>query len=327
MGELVKAVQITDKTAHLVDLVDPPGTTRDAGEKTNVTVRVAVSSICGSDLHLIELGAAEGQVLGHEFAGYAPDGTAVAVEPIVGCGTCSHCESGHLMACDQGGKLLGVGLQGGMAELVDVPVEALVPLPAGLPMSAASLVEPIAVAAHSINRARVDAGDRVLVIGAGPIGLAAAAVLHARGIGCTVSARHDHQRSAAEQLGATTHPSVPDDGYDVVIDAAGTTASLEEAALRVRPMGRIGLVGTLWDPAEIGLLVCMRECEIIPSMTYVCRTADRNFIEATRILVDRPGIADTLITHRFPLDGCSEAFATATDRKTGAIKVAFDITG
>ncbi len=322
----MKAVQISGGTAQLVEVPEPDGAASGAADGDTVTVDIAVSSICGSDLHLIDAGFAEGQVLGHEFAGYTPDGTAVAVEPIISCGGCVYCESGHLMACTEGGKLVGVGLQGGMAERIAVPADCLVPLPSGLSMSSASLVEPLAVAAHSINRARVGSGDRVLVIGAGPIGLAAAAVLGARGIECTVSARHDHQRAAADQLGAATGGADElGDGYDVVIDAAGTTASLDEAAMRVRPMGRIGLVGTLWSPAEIGLQVCMRECEIIPSMTYVCRTKDRNFTEAAQILADGPEIADAMITHRFPLDGCAEAFTTAADRRAGAIKVAFDI--
>ncbi len=310
----MKAVQITDGVATLVDRAAPEG--------AGVRVRIAVSSICGSDLHLLDLGMAEGQVLGHEFAGYAPDGTAVAVEPLLGCGECDPCESGHLMMCAKGGTLLGVGVPGGMAEEIIVPGEALVPIPTGLPMTSASLIEPIAVAAHSINRAGVRSDHRVLIIGAGAIGLAVAVVLGARGIRYDVSARHEHQRSAADRLGGGSDVG---DGYDIVMDAVGTTESLEEAALRLRPMGCIGLVGSIWDPAEIGMLLCIKECTIVPAMTYVCRTPDRNFTDAARVLADNPEIADVIITHRFSLDGCADAFTTAADRASGAIKVAFDI--
>ncbi len=285
-------------------------------------VKVVSSSICGSDLHLIEGGIAEGMILGHEFCGIAPDGTPVAVEPMAGCGDCGACEDGRLSHCRNGAAFYGIGMPGGMADVVEVDAGSLVPLPSGLPLASACLVEPLAVAAHGLNRASVAGDDKVLVIGAGPIGLAAAAMLRHRGIATDLAARHPHQIDAAERLGAGTEPT---GGYTAVLDCVGTSASIAEAVDRARPLARIGLVGTTWQPAELGIAACMKEVEIRPAMAYRCRVPDREFTEAAAALAAAPDIAETIITHRFPLDGCVEAFETAGDRAGGTIKVAFDV--
>jgi threonine dehydrogenase-like Zn-dependent dehydrogenase len=78
----MKAIRISAGKPELIDTAKPAG--------NDVLVRVASSSICGSDLHLINLGWVEGRIMGHEFAGYAPDGKAVAVEPVVGCNHCDY---------------------------------------------------------------------------------------------------------------------------------------------------------------------------------------------------------------------------------------------
>ena len=268
------------------------------------------------------MGIAEGMVMGHEFCGTTPDGTAVAIEPIVGCGTCASCRTGHLPTCESGPTFLGIAAPGGMAESIVVPPEALVALPTGVPLSAGCLVEPLAVAQHGLERARVTPDDRVLVIGAGPIGLATVAMLRARGIACDISARHPHQKEAAAALGASLEVAGT---YDVVMDCVATTASLADAMNHVVARGRVGLVGTLWDPAALSVAACMKEVALLPAMAYRCRVPERDFAAAAEGLATRPDIEAAMITHRFPLDGCEEAFATAADRAGGAIKVAFEV--
>lgn len=314
------AVRIIDGRPSFVSV--DPNDGDEARDREGVRVKVVTSSICGSDLHLVDGGMAEGLILGHEFCGYAPDGTAVAIEPMASCGSCASCAEGFISHCSTGPAFYGIGLPGGMAEEVVVQAAALVPLPTGLDLAIACLVEPLAVATHGLNRARVATSDRVLVIGAGPIGLAAAAMLRHRGIAADISARHDHQRAAAERLGASAETG---EGYDVVIDCVATSGSLAEAIGRVRPRGRIGLVGTLWSPAQLDVGACMKEVEVIPAMTYRCRVPGRDFDEAAAALASEPQIGDALITDRFPLDGCAEAFETAADRASGTIKVAFSL--
>lgn len=310
----MQAIKVIDKRPVLVNVPEPKG--------EGVSVKVISSSICGSDIHMMAQGSFGDHIIGHEFAGVTDDGRAVAIEPITGCGQCISCEDGHRVHCTAGIYVMGVLGDGGMAEYVNVPATNLVVLPTGLDVRIASLVEPLAVAVHGLDRARVRAGDRVLIIGAGPIGLATGAALRSRGIPYDVAARHDHQKAAAEMLGAGTEPS---SHYDVVIDAAGTTESLQQSAQRIKPTGRIGLVGVSWDGVTLGQEFYGKEPELIPSLGYNCKSPNRNFEEAGKLLHARPEIAEALVSHRFPLDAVDEAFATAADRSAGAIKVVFDI--
>ncbi len=311
----MRAVRVVDGRPTLVDAPEPEG--------DGVLVDVVAASICGSDLHLIDDGIAEGRILGHEFAGRAPDGTAVAVEPIGWCGSCANCEAGSWNHCTGEMAAYGVFADGGMAERIVVPEASLVPLAAGIDPSTASLVEPLAVAVHGVRRARAFPTDRVAVIGAGPIGLAIVAACKAEGIVADVAARHDHQRAAVERLGGSA--TMDDAGsYDVVFDAVGTSESLAASIGAARTEGRVGLVGSLWGPTQIDMRVCLKEVEIIPSMLYRRSALGRDFERAVEVLAAEPAFADTLITHRFPLDAAPEAFAVARDRAAGAIKVVME---
>jgi threonine dehydrogenase-like Zn-dependent dehydrogenase len=310
----MKAVQVIDSQPQLVDLPAPTN--------EGILIKVASSSICGSDLHLISQGWVEGQVLGHEFAGYTPDGTAVAIEPLENCGNCNSCAEGYYSQCKGGMKLMGVGLQGGMAEYIRVAEDNLVTIPSGLSIQDASLVEPMAVAFHGLNQGQVREGERILVIGAGAIGLATAAALASRGMKFDISARHPQQQQAALGFGGSLEIT---DGYDVVIDAAGTAQSLEDAINRVKARGRLVMVASLWEPVKVPALWTLKEVTMTPAMTYKCQEPGRTFVDAAKALADNPGIARALITHRFPLDGVEEAFASAADRASGAIKVCFEL--
>lgn len=310
----MKAVKVIDREPVLVDVPEPGG--------DGVKVKVVSSSICGSDIHMMAMDAFGDHIIGHEFAGITPDGRAVAIEPLGGCGQCGFCEEGHPIHCEAGFSLMGVLGDGGMAEYVTVPPDKLVELPSGLDIHTASLVEPLAVAVHSLDRARVQEGDRVLIIGAGPIGLAVGSVLRARGMPYDIVARYEHQKTAATLLGAGQDP---DGHYDVVMDAVGSATSLQASVQRVKPLGRIGMVGVFWEPVELVPDFCGKEPALIPSAGYRCKNPDRNFEEAGTILHRYPDISRALVTHRFPLDGVKEAFTTAANRSAGAIKVVFDV--
>ncbi len=310
----MKAVRATDKQPVVMDVAKPEG--------DGVLVKVVSASICGSDLHMLDAGWLGRYTLGHEFAGITPDGTAVAIEPTLGCGACHYCDDGFRGHCTEGFHLMGLMSDGGMAEYVMAPADNLVPLPTGLDVTLASLVEPLAVAVHGLDRFRLSPSDRVLILGAGPIGLAAVAALRGRGMNADISARHPHQQAAAARLGASLDIG---DGYDLVIDAVGTEDSLAEATRRLRPQGRIGLLGSFWEPTALNSEFCIKEIELVPSSTYSCKSPRRNFEEAASLLHLQPELAAALVTHRFPLDGVADAFAAARDRKGGAIKVLFDV--
>jgi len=287
-----------------------------------VRVKIAAAGVCGSDLHLVEL-MPLAATLGHEFAGTLADGRLVAVEPYAPCRACADCLDGRPYHCQRGLQTLGLDRDGGMAEWCLVPESSVVLLPTGLDPAASALVEPVAVAVHAVRLAGDVSGMSTAVIGGGTIGLCALAALQAAGAASVdVVVRHNHQREATERLGGRADQSTGAT-WDVVVDAAGTEASLAQAIRMVRPGGRVVLAGTYWQgtvplPA---IELCMKEVRLIPSMMYGHDATSRDFDVAARLLVTRPEIAATLITHRFPLDAVAEAFAVARDRAAGSIKV------
>ncbi len=283
-----------------------------------VRVSVAGSGICGSDLHLASFGPSS-VTLGHEFCGRLDDGTPVAVLPIVTCGHCERCLAGHDQQCASAlGAMYGVSLDGGLADEVWVDPGCAKVLPPGVALDNACLVEPIAVALHGINRAGVEAGMRVLVIGAGPIGLCTIAAARSVGASVDLVANRRRRIEAGERLGANTSVGTE---YDVVLEAAGTQGSMDKAIQLVRPGGTISILGNFWDPVAVGLGFQIKEVTLLPSYTYGHHHGVSEFEDAVRVLGAVPDLGDTIVTHRFPLDDAAEAFRVAGNRSTDAIKV------
>lgn len=289
-----------------------------------ITVHVRSTGICGSDLHLLASGGFDGRILGHEIAGVTDDGTPVAVEPVNACGRCDHCGNGDDSRCaDATARLIGIGVDGGLAERVVVPPHLIVPLASGVPVADACLVEPLAVGVRAAARAGIGPGTRVCVVGGGSIGLAAAVVATSFGASVDIVARHDHQLAAAERLGIGP---AGDGSYGVVIEAAGSESALADALGRCAPGGVVAIPSTYWEsvrlpPMQLGL----KEVSLVPSSMYGRTTPEgRDVAVAARILAERPETADALVSHRFPLDGAPEAFETAADRASGAIKVVIE---
>jgi threonine dehydrogenase-like Zn-dependent dehydrogenase len=217
--------------------------------------------------------------------------------------------------------IMGVGRDGGMAEECLVPSTAIVPLPSGLSPADGCLVEPLGVAVHGVRRARVGPGERVAVVGGGSIGQTALVAAQAAGATVDLEARHDHQRDVGARLGAGS----VSDGYDVVVEAAGTASALARSVALCRPGGRVLVLGTYWG-ADVGLpqAICLQEIDIIPASMYSRSGASRDLDVAAALLATRPIVAEVLITHRFPLDAAADAFAMARARAAGAIKVVLE---
>ncbi len=298
----------------------------DVPAKRGPGVRVSVSSagICGSDLHVIaskDLGRPF-VTLGHEVAGTTDDGTPVAIEPLAPCGVCDACRRGEYNLCaDSSAMIFGIGLDGGMADEMWVPERCLVPLPSGVELRDASLVEPLAVLVHSFRRAQVRPDQRVAVIGGGTIGLCAVAVAVALGCEVGLAARHDGQRAAGERLGATEISGE----YDLVIEAAGSESALATAVDIARPSAQVAIPGIYWGPVALpGLAMCFKQVSLCPTTLYGRHAAGRDVDNAAALLARTPELARAIITHRFPLDAAAEAFAAAADRASGAIKVVLE---
>ncbi|QWF83235.1 zinc-dependent alcohol dehydrogenase [Amycolatopsis sp. CA-230715] len=306
----MRAVRNTDQGILVAEAEEPEG--------PGIRLSVASVGVCGTDVGFVA-GGVQGFTYGHEFAGTTADGRSCAVEPTVYCGQCGQCRTGHVQRCaapEHG--TLGIFRDGGMCDAVTVSEDMLVPLPSGLDVRDACLVEPAAVAGHGVRSASLEPGERVAVVGGGSIGLLAAATARQRGFDVDVEVRHQQQRVAAERLEAGEVSGV----YDVVIDAAGSEEGLARCADLARPGGRIVLMGVYQRTVPVpGIPSLVKELSYVNSIAYSRHDGVRDTEQAAALLAGNPEIAKTVITHRFPLDDAAEAFRVAGDRASGAIKV------
>jgi (R,R)-butanediol dehydrogenase/meso-butanediol dehydrogenase/diacetyl reductase len=242
-----------------------PDPTPRAGE---VVVKIGRCGICGSDLHMTEdpaYGKGAGDVLGHEFAGEVVAlgkgaeglvlGDLVSVIPLQSCGHCASCKAGDIAWCDQ------FGLQGGgYAEYAVTKPNQCIKLPTSTSLADGAIIEPLAVALHGVNMSGLKAGDRILILGAGPIGLAVAFWARRKGaVDIVIQDISDFQNTRARALGATGFVVDPEDPIggaeralegkaDIVFECVGIPGLIEQAVSQVRNRGTILLLGLCTKP-------------------------------------------------------------------------------
>lgn len=242
-----------------------------------VLLRVGACGICGSDLHMTEdpvtFGIGQGMVLGHEFSGEVVAvgakvtdfavGDRVAVAPMRGCGRCEKCLVGQPAWCSEM-TLIG----GGYAELAAVAARQCRRIPDSLPLSDGALAEPVSIGLHSVMRSGLKPGDRVLILGAGPIGLLVA--FWARRMGAAdviVADINDHQKDRATAIGATgfarSGPGLAGAfaartgaAPDIVFECVGKKGLIQFACDLARVHGTVVGVGLCvggdeWDPFAV----------------------------------------------------------------------------
>jgi (R,R)-butanediol dehydrogenase/meso-butanediol dehydrogenase/diacetyl reductase len=258
-------------------LADP---TPQAGE---VVVKVGRCGICGSDLHMTEdpaFGAGPGTVLGHEFAGEVvalgkgveglAKGDLVSVIPLHGCGRCESCKAGEYAWCDH------FALQGGgYAEYAITRPNQCIKLPQSASMADGAIIEPLAVALHGVNLSGLKRGDKVLIVGAGPIGLAVAFWARRAGAADVVMLDiADHQRDRALAMGATGFAIGRDDPLidgkaDIVFECVGIPGLIEQAIGQVRARGTILLLGLCTRPDTFNSFAMLsKEIRLITSAFF-----------------------------------------------------------
>ncbi|MFN8544846.1 MAG: alcohol dehydrogenase catalytic domain-containing protein [Candidatus Binatia bacterium] len=310
-----------------------------------VVVRIRNCGICGSDLHWYHDQMMIPQVCpGHEIAGEVAavgsgvqtlhEGDAVALEGIASCGECRYCASGNYQWCARVG-IVGMTIPGGYCEYIRMPARHCFRTPRGLAFETAALSEPLGVAVHGVRISGLEIGQRVLVLGAGTIGLMAVLAARAGGAGeVLVTARRPQQKAAALALGADR--VLDDDAPDALGDAArespidlvvetvgGTADTLDQAALACRPGGTICLLGVYTKmPVLPALFVLAKELTIKGSFVY-SRAGSRADFEVVQDMLARHGrtLRETVVTHRVPLAQIAEGFRLASDKTTGSIKV------
>jgi 2-desacetyl-2-hydroxyethyl bacteriochlorophyllide A dehydrogenase len=280
-------------------------------------VDVAYVGICGTDLHICaneHPRAQPGIVIGHEIVGRLaepvgdlPVGQPVFINPLLVCGACDACARGISHVCESLG-LVGIDLPGGAAEQVSVDVESLVPLPSDLPLVEAALIEPLAVAVRAVRRSGMSIGDRVHVIGAGPIGLLTAIAARHAGAGTLTFSEPSQQRAdVARSFGFAVNNVDPDRRADVVFDCTGHPTVAAVATRWVRTGGMLMVVGVYPGVVGVNLQeVLFRELDIRSVRVYThldIEIAAR--IISSRAVADLPNI----VTSVLPLASGPEAIA------------------
>jgi 2-desacetyl-2-hydroxyethyl bacteriochlorophyllide A dehydrogenase len=274
----MKAVLFEKAHSLGVTTLDTPSPGAD-----DIIVQVEACGLCGTDLHIVE-GSARSTppvVLGHEYAGRVVEvgksvkgisvGQRVAVDPNIACGTCYYCRRGLVHLCS-GLVALGVDRNGGMAEYSLVPAGQAFVLGEEMPPEACAFVEPLSCAVHGIDRAGIQAGDTVAILGGGPVGLMMLQLARNAGAAHTVVVEpQGHKRLLAKAEGATiaVDPAAADvemavrslapEGADVVLECAGTPATAGLSLKLARRGGQVLFFGV----CPIGVTIAVE-----PNMVY-----------------------------------------------------------
>lgn len=211
-----------------VAMVDTPRPRPAEGE---VLVRVASAALCAVDRRLARRGTSAPRIPGHEIAGTLHDGTEVLVHPNIECGACGWCRAGFVNRCPDH-EDLGRDRDGGLAEWIAVPADHVVPLE-GFDMEIAPLVEPLSAIVHAQSSLGVRDGDRVAVVGAGPLGILGTWLFRELGARVAVVQRSEERRRLALELGA--HATVAP-GEDVRRHLDGPPRAILVTAPGVEPL-------------------------------------------------------------------------------------------
>lgn len=334
----MKAIVWEDENRFVLDDVPRP----TIGDR-QVLVRVAASSICGSDLDVARFGAKPPLVPGHEAAGTVEElgcavtgvevGARVALDPVQRCGQCACCRSGVEHLCANVRHLGWDDTPGTWAEFVAVDAANAHPIPSQVDFLAASLTEPVAVCYESFQRAKLRQGQSLLVIGDGPFGFLHAQIGRALGAGRIIVAGHYDKRLARIQAatGADVCNTHTDDldaflarkvgppGVDVAVAATGAGAAPNLGLRALRPRGILVVFSYVWkpEPLEMGLIL-MRELSVLGS----CRSLDA-FPVCLDMMADGRIDAGKLVDMRLPLEKFADAFEALRERKSDFFKAVF----
>jgi len=270
------AVTTVDHGFEIVDLPDPtPG-------PDEVVIRVSACGVCGSDLKAQPF-APSGMLMGHEFGGEVvavgsaaagiSEGANVAVLPVISCDSCPYCQAGAVSHCAQA-RYIGMGPPGGFAEFAVAPARHCFVMPDGVTDTYTALVEPFAVGLHSVHAAEISAGDDVLIVGAGGVGLTTLAWTLKKGAArVTVADPNPGRRAAAATMGATDVLGSAADAmagaYDAAIECVGRPELVQACQPALRPLGRLVIAGACSELTVIEpVIALLKELTIRYSVCY-----------------------------------------------------------
>lgn len=297
-----------------------------------VLIRVEYCGICGSDLFVCSGNHPRVQpptIIGHEFSGVIAEinsfyqnldleiGDRVAVRPTYPCGRCEACKKGLSNICRKL-ALIGIDTDGGFAEYVKVPLDNVIKVSDQVDYDEIAMVEPLAVAVHAVSRSSIKIGDKVLVLGGGPIGLLIASVLKIAGASqIIVSEINPYRLEKVRTLGFTAINPQEEDifkevekitngiGVDLLFDAVGVPITAKQSAKLVKIQGEIIIVGVFEEPAEFDFLSFMnKEQRAIGVRVYT----EDDVKKAVELLENKQLDVKPLISHILKLEDILEGF-------------------
>lgn len=348
------ALKTEDGTFEIAEIETPTLPAEDW-----VRIRVRVAGICGTDLrhwkkHEPELAC---HVMGHELAGDVVEvgpavtrvavGDRVVVETVLGCGHCDWCRARRYNLCPDLYPTRTKSVSRAYAEYVVGTQQKFYKLPDHVGFDDAALIDTFSVCLHAHHLSGVTVGDRVAIIGAGPIGLGQLMLAKAAGAAVIVVDTVGHSLAVAQALGADAVVDAgaldpvaavlafarDGQGADVVFECAGGTSmptTLPQATRMARRGGAVVIVGG-FDAGEIAIplewqRIQMSEIRLLPSASFAFHDIRPEEAEVLDLVARRVLRTQELITHRFPLASINDAFDTAQDKeRTGAIFVALEI--
>lgn len=314
-----------------------------------VRLKIETCGVCGSDIHAyygehpyIQCPIAPG----HEFSGtvdmLGPGVTAwkvgqpVTAEPSLVCGECENCQSGKYNICDNL-RVIGCQSDGAFAEYLVLPADKLVELPSNMTFEQGSFVETLAVGVHGLRQGRVRPETRLLILGAGTIGLMHLLTAHAWGVKeVTITDRIASKLDLAAELGAkytvdTSKTSLADfcrqtygteRAFDVAIECVGVVGTVRDGLPALKKGGTMVIVGVFPKEVPVNMgFVQDRELSLIGSLMY--RMDD--FTEARDLIASQRAPVQGLISARYPLDKIAEAMKAIDEHPETNIKTMIHI--
>ena len=283
-----KSLLADARRIEIVSAEMPEETAEDA-----IRLRLAMASICGTDMHYFRHFANAGfqldhpVSLGHEACAYVEDanghsfakGALVAINPVIECGTCERCATGDINMCARkrfpGSATTKPHIDGFFRQYFDFPARCCQVVDQTVRPDHLTFAEPLACAMHSVNVAGITAGQKVLVTGCGPMGLLATIAATACGAEVEVTDLKPDCIAAAEAVGATRGYVVgqsgsPSNGYDTVIEASGSPHAFNQALDAARKQGTIGVL-SLIQPTAVPInlhLIALKEIRSVGSILF-----------------------------------------------------------
>ncbi|HZG86409.1 zinc-dependent alcohol dehydrogenase [Paenibacillus sp.] len=336
----MKAVYVEDAYKVVVKEVDIPELAPN-----EVLIKVAAAGICGSDIHTykgLHPFRKPPVIIGHEVAGEIVSvgaavtkfqvGDRVTVEPQTGCGSCEYCLRGQTNYCGTRGAPGIGGWYGTMAEYFAAPEPTVFKLPDGMSYDVGVLVEPFAVGVHAVRKAGIEVGDKVAVLGAGPIGLLAMAAAKAAGATTTfVSDVMDYALDTASAMGATHTMNIMNvenwtqqakelvgGEFDKVLIAAGVPGIIDQSLQLLRKGGRVVTIAMFHGTQTFDIHNLQnQEKEIVGCMTYT--RADT--LTAIDMLAAGAVNHEALISHKLSYEDAAEGFRLVDKKEDRSMKV------